>query len=1073
MLPYLSAVLSMSAFVVLWYAQRLQEDQYCKDLITAETKRIELEIHETLTQTGNAIERFANRLEYLGVKNKGYLETDAKAYLDHLPILKRIGLIDSENLVYWSYPTELGFQVQKFDQSVDPARHEALSLARKTGRGTLSTAIELRSGGLGFLMPTPLFKDGRFSGFLYATIEADKLFHTFVETPDFQIQIKEKNRVLFSSHQTAPLKNEFAHADTVKWQEREWQLEVIPTQAFVAQSNSNLSIAILIFGGVVSLLLGAYLQSLAKVHSQAVSGAQSARLLNYRLAAALDAAKMGAWNLNLTTKEVWRSENHDEIFGFSKRLDSWSIEDALVLIHPDDRERFLACLQNAAEQRSSSYEFRIILPESSETRWLNVMTYQVPGENDQVPEIFGIVRDFTEEKQDSMNRIADLDWRKAILNSSESAIISMDTNGVIQTFNASASRMLGYTAEEMIGNCTPTLFHIPEEIYLRAEQLSVELQRRVEPGFETFTAKATDLKIADENEWTFVRKDGTRFPVNLTITVLFDQNGEVAGFLGIALDLTDRKAAQAELALTTQRLTRVIEASGQGIWEREYKPGGQITYIDTSAKLMFGFKADQTLTYPEVIEAVVLDDRPKLAAAITHHIENGTPAFEAEFRIVNPQSPEILRWIHASGKVVKSEEGEARLLSTVRDVSQEVLQREEMKRALALSEEGTRAKSEFLATMSHEIRTPLNGIVGMTGLLIDTELEAQQRLYAETVRSSADHLLTIINDILDFSKIEARKLDFEDIDFDIRLLIENVYRLLALSAEKKGLKLFFSVASTLNGRFMKGDPNRISQILTNLVSNAIKFTENGQVTIYVDEDLNFKSANAQECKLRIEVTDTSIGVPESSLNRMFKPFSQADASMNRKFGGTGLGLSICKNLVEMMGGEIGVQSTQNVGSKFWFTVVLGVGEESRMKKRAAEAQLPVLNDRKIRVLLAEDNKVNQMIAVKILEKNGLRVDPVANGSEALYALSLAPYDLVLMDCQMPEVDGYEATRRIRVLNDQAIARIPIIAMTANAMVGDREKCLAAGMDDYVAKPMSQAELLSAINRALKSSGLAA
>jgi len=781
-------------------------------------------------------------------------------------------------------------------------------------------------------------------------------------------------------------------------------------------------------------------------------------------------------------------------------------------------------------------------------------------------------------------------------------VITLDPKGGILDLNSHAQKALGCTKEQAIGRELRQFFAAAKAAAGNGVKSSEDgpvppgglldrLRERLAKGAETppeagLPEAAPPAAVASDDETTTISNERT-----------------------------ERMRAEAALRKSEERYQVAIAGTGEGIWDRDLVTDE--LFLAPRFKQLLGYK-DHEL--PNSIETwnshIHPQDRDQVHRALESHVTGKWP-YDVQYRLRTKE--DRWRWFRDRGQAIWDAEGRPiRMAGSIQDVTdlraaqdrlrdtnetllkakQQLESRTaDLETARAAAEAANKAKSEFLARMSHEIRTPMNGIMGMTQILLDTPLQDDQREYAGTIWACADSLLSIIDDILDFSKIEAGRLDFESIDFDLRSVVEQVIDILAVKAQDKGVEMVFSVTPEVP-ECVRGDPGRLRQVLLNLIGNAVKFTEKGEVVVHV----HVESDSATHAVVCFTIRDTGIGLSEGQLTRVFKPFSQGDASMTRRYGGTGLGLAISRKLSEMMGGRVGAQSQEGRGSTFWSTVRLEkrpksatneprpstarlrgrrvlVVDDSRASREslrnwltalgcrceesedapdalaalraAAEARDPFdltlldlqmpgmdglrlgqqivgdprlastkllllgppsrsdsvarataigfvgnlakpvkprhLRDRLLAligngavdeahepdrprgkvldrhesarplVLLAEDNPDNLRIATTVIEKLGCHVQAVPNGLAAVHAASAETYDLIVMDCMMPEMDGFEATREIRLL-EGAQRHTPIVALTAIAMKGDRERCLRAGMDDYLGKPLKVEEM---------------
>jgi PAS domain S-box-containing protein len=598
---------------------------------------------------------------------------------------------------------------------------------------------------------------------------------------------------------------------------------------------------------------------------------------------------------------------------------------------------------------------------------------------------------------------------------------------------------------------------------------------------ERAQSRANATMMVHEHRW--IRPDGEIRWVRIEAKPRLDANGNRLGIFGIVQDITERRLAEEAVKASQHLLTDAIESISQGFVL--YDKDDRFVVCNSHFRVIFPEMA--SVMQPGMLYQDVMRAAYHAGAFVGLDLDNvGMEAWLARVVAWHESASLPLERLYHNGRWIRltdhrtSDGGivglrtditdfktiEAALELKVSDLEKVSADLETQKLELIATsadltlakdaaEAASRAKSDFLAIMSHEIRTPMSGMVGMIDLLRETPLNDEQRDYTALARESANGLLTVINDILDFSKLDAGQLSLEAIDFDVRQLIRGVNTLMQAGAQAQGLEISTSLAPGLPD-WLNGDPGRIRQIILNLVSNAVKFSERGSVSI----SASHRDLGGGQIELRIEVIDSGIGITPEVQQRLFNPFVQADTSISRKYGGTGLGLAICKQLCATMGGMIGVDSTHNRGSTFWFTVRCAPGNPIVVAPPLAPAADA---DRSLRVLVAEDSPIIATLVSKLLSKRGINADIVCNGALAVDSVQAKAYDLVLMDVQMPVLDGISATRAIRALTGLE-RNVPIIALTANALVGQRESYLAAGMNDYVTKPIQPDLLYAAIER---------
>ncbi len=925
----------------------------------------------------------------------------------------------------------------------------------------------------------------------------------------------------------------------------------------------------------------------SKVRSEA-----ELRELLERYELAIQGSTHGLWDWVLNPENhqdpqasLWYSDRFLEILGFRKEELANTFGAWISRLHAVDKVNVLKAMEDHLGRKLPFDVQCRFCTRQGKYRWYHLRGQALWDERGNPVRMAGSLVDIDARIQAERAHLLAEENYRIVFEHAAVAITMTDEHERLISWNNYTEKMLGMGYEDL--HLKPVKDLYPADEWAKMQSLNLR-QRGMLHHLET----------------RVIKKDGSLLDIDVSVTVLKTPDGGKTGSIGIFRDISERKKTERKLKEAEERYRTVFENSAVAITVTDADE--RIVSWNQFTEKLLGMDHDDLYMKP-VKELYPQEEWGRMQSmnlrkkGLQHHLE--TKVIRREGQTLDVALSVTLSKTADGGKMGS--------IGIIRDITEQKRAEREMKRAQEEAIAASRAKSEFLANMSHEIRTPMNGIIGMTGLLLDTDLSSEQREYAQAVSGSADALLTIINDILDLSKIEAGKMHIEPISFDLQLTIEEAAELLAVRAREKNIELIVRYDPQAPRRVI-GDPGRIRQIVTNLISNAVKFTDEGYVLVNID----CRTQDGNKAELHFSVEDSGIGIAENQIGHIFDKFTQADPSTTRRFGGTGLGLAICKQLVELMGGTIGASSVLSKGSVFWFRLALPVDsskpaelpkadlsglrmlivDDNEINRRVLKEQMsswgirndvystgaealaamhnaykggdpydlaildyqlpgldgemlaraikgdpnlrstvlvlltsmgmrgdgkrfleqgfsaylvkPVRHDDlmqaiatawtgrkqegmsrlitrhtlkedavrtkrkrhesqadsqiRARVLLAEDNQVNQQVAKRMLEKLGCRVDVVGNGLEALKMIRKFPYDIVFMDCQMPEMDGYEATRNLRT--EEKETHLPVVAITANVLEGDREKCLAAGMDDYVGKPVRKEALQAALEK---------
>lgn len=1098
-LPLPVALYITASSLILWQALRVDRITQVQARTAIEARYLSHDLSVQLDDPLRALVRMQQRWEARGGTPYQEWRMDAIAYVEDEETFAAVEWADTSLHVRWLEPDSEVYTAVGFDLAQDTRWNAAAALAeaKANRKPAFSPVIPLRQGGRGYIAYLPLFPRGEFDGFLIGVFRLKNVFDTAFNTPALQ-----------GFSVSAYVNGEAAYASGP-----------VPT----SRTNDSQEAKIDFHGLDIKLVVTPAVQS----QLGRIGLANTLLILGLALSVTLS---------------------------FSIRAYQLKAQGTRRLLRANRRLEAEVSARQHAEGRLRESEERL----------------------------------------------------RAVLDSATGvSVISTDQEGTITYFSRGAERLLGYSAGELIGKQSLVALHDPDGIANRASDLAAELGSAVE-GFGVLVATPR-LRGSERREWTYVRKDGVRLTVDLNITVLKREDGSVAGYLSTGVDVTARKAMERQLRQTLREketAQALLEAAGRigklGHWVLPLDGSGP-QWSDTTYAI-HEVPVGTPMSLEHAVSFFHPEDRPMVDEYVGRMLNAGD-AFEFEARLVTARHRTV--WVHIRAEPACDEDGRVvAFRGIIQDVDErrkaaELLEKRnrQLEVATAAAEAHARAKAEFLANMSHEIRTPLNAIIGISELLSDSDLDARDKEFVETIQNSGDVLLGLINDILDFSKIESGQLEPERIPVNLRECVESALDVIAPAASRKHLELVYWIDRDVPPSII-GDPTRLRQVFVNLAGNAIKFTNEGEVFVKISRHV----ASDGELWLHVEVRDSGIGIPADRMDRLFQAFSQVDSATTRRYGGTGLGLAISQRLIQMMGGRIWVDSEVGKGSTFQFEIpahpvdmpipatigrsvarsldglrvlivddnptnrwilhmqveswgmvpVLAEGSRQALtlvehgddfalaildldmpdldgaelakeiRKIRSEGELPILlltsmgerridlsaagitglltkpvksgplfnavkniladtrslakptqgagghvmlaKDFPLRILIAEDNPVNQRVTALLLQRMGYQPVVVTNGVEVLSLLEREKFDVILLDVQMPEMDGLEAAREIcrRYSNGE---RPWMIALTAHAVEGDKTDCLAAGMDDYLSKPLRSVNLEQALRNA--------